>query len=381
MNSKTRGIIWMAGACAVTLGTTLYQYPKILPGGSVALVAEVNPEVPAEVAVAPVPPKPAEQVAVAPVPAKPAEQVAAAPVATPVPEVADAPVVTASFDTVRVEQSGDAVIAGHAAPGSEVAVKWNGAIVGEATANADGSFAIVPEKPLAAGTGALTLESTKDGKTVASTASVVVAVEAKAPVVVAQIDPVASTKVTQAGETMPAGNVVLGAIDYDEQGNIVFSGKAPAGAPVRFYVDNAVVGETNADAAGNWVYKGTSAVAVGTHTLRADALDTKGAVVSRAETPFMREDASKVVAAAEPVLQPVAPAVVETTVADATPVPPVIEIRRVVIQPGSNLWRVSRKVYGKGRMYTLIFEANRDQIKNPNRVYPGQILAAPEQKG
>jgi nucleoid-associated protein YgaU len=215
-----------------------------------------------------------------------------------------------------------------------------------------------------------------------SSSSVVVAVQAKAPVVVAQIDPVAPTKVTQSGEAMPVGSVVLGAIDYDEQGNIVFSGKAPAGAPVRFYVDNAVVGEANADASGNWIYKGTSAVAVGTHTLRADALDAKGAVVSRAETPFMREEPSKVVATAEPAQQPVAPvpAVIETSVAEAAPVPPVIEIRRVVIQPGSNLWRVSRKVYGKGRMYTLIFEANRDQIKNPNRVYPGQILTAPERK-
>jgi nucleoid-associated protein YgaU len=355
MNSKTRGIVWLAGACAVTLGTALYHYPQMPAVVAPAPVADVVPE------------KQPDAPLVAAAPAVVTEDI------------------TASFDTVRVEQSGEAVIAGHAAPGSTVAVKWNGAIVGKAMANAEGSFAIVPEKPLAAGTGSLTLESTKDGKTLTSLSSVVVAVQPQAPVVVAKIDPVAPTTVTQAGDAMPAGNVVLGAIDYDEQGNIVFSGKAPAGAPVRFYVDNAVVGESSADAAGNWVYKGTSAVTVGTHTLRADALDAKGAVVSRAETPFMREAPSKVIATAEPAPQPLPqpapPAVVETTVADATPVPPVLEIRRIVIQPGSNLWRVSRKVYGKGRMYTLIFEANRDQIKNPNRVYPGQILAAPEQKG
>ena len=360
MNSKTRGIVWLAGACAVTLGTALYEYPKMLPVAAPAPVADVAPQAVPEK-------KPEAQVAVAAAPA-PA-------VAAPVAET------TASFDTVRVDQSGDAVIAGHAAPGSAVAVKWNGAVVGEATANAEGSFAIIPEKPLAAGTGALTLETTKDGKTATATSSVVVAVEAKAPVVVAQIDPVAPTKVTQAGDAMPAGSVVLGAVDYDEQGNIVFSGKAPAGAPLRFYVDNAVAGEAVADATGNWSFKGTSAVAAGTHTLRADAIDAKGTVVSRAETPFMREDASKVVAAAEPALQPVAPAVTAAPATDAVPVTPVVEIRRVVIQPGSNLWRVSRKVYGKGRMFTLIFDANRDQIKNPNRVYPGQILTAPEQKG
>jgi nucleoid-associated protein YgaU len=349
MNSKTRGIVWLAGACAVTLGTALYHYPQMTTTIAPTPVAVMVPEIKPVLAVVPAAPEAPQEI-------------------------------TASFDTVRVEQSGEAVIAGHAAPGSDVAVKWNGTVVGQAKANADGSFAIVPERPLAAGTGALTLEATKDGKTVASVSSVVVAVQQQAPVVIAKIDPVAPTTVEQAGEAVPAGNVVLGAIDYDEQGNIVFSGKAPAGAPVRFYVDNAVVGETNADASGHWVYKGTSAVAVGTHTLRADALDAKGAVVSRAETPFMREDASKVIAA-ETAPQPAAPAAAETTVAEAPAIPPVIEIRRIVIQPGGNLWRVSRKVYGKGRLYTLIFEANRDQIKNPNRVYPGQILAAPEQKG
>jgi nucleoid-associated protein YgaU len=373
MITKTRAISLLTGVFAIAVGATYYQNPQLFDGMVPQLTTASAPEAAPEK-------QPEALAAAAPAPVQPAEAVAAAPV--PAQEAADAQSVTASFDAVRVESNGDAVIAGHAAPGSDVAVKWNGAIVGEATANAEGSFAIVPEKPLAAGSGALTLESTKDGKTTTSESSVVVAVQAQAPVVVAQIDPVAPTKVEQAGEAMPAGNVVLGAIDYDEQGNIVFSGKAPAGAPVRFYVDNAVVGETNADASGQWVYKGTSAVAVGTHTLRADALNAKGEVISRAETPFMREEPEKVVATAEPAAPAPAPIVVaEAQPAADQPVPPVIQIRRVVIQPGSNLWRVSRKVYGKGRMYTLIFEANRDQIKNPNRVYPGQILAAPEQKG
>jgi nucleoid-associated protein YgaU len=53
--------------------------------------------------------------------------------------------------------------------------------------------------------------------------------------------------------------------------------------------------------------------------------------------------------------------------------------RKLVIQPGNSLWKLSREVYGKGRMYTVIFEANKDLVKNPNRIYPGQILTAPKQ--
>ena len=38
---------------------------------------------------------------------------------------------------------------------------------------------------------------------------------------------------------------------------------------------------------------------------------------------------------------------------------------QVVIQPGNNLWKLSRQIYGKGIMYTVIYEANKDQIRRP----------------
>jgi nucleoid-associated protein YgaU len=49
----------------------------------------------------------------------------------------------------------------------------------------------------------------------------------------------------------------------------------------------------------------------------------------------------------------------------------------VIIQPGNNLWQISRVIYGRGVEYTVIYQANRDQIRNPNLIYPGQILTTP----
>jgi nucleoid-associated protein YgaU len=51
---------------------------------------------------------------------------------------------------------------------------------------------------------------------------------------------------------------------------------------------------------------------------------------------------------------------------------------RVVIQPGNNLWRISRVLYGSGTKYTLLYEANKDQIRNPNLIYPGQVFKTPD---
>jgi nucleoid-associated protein YgaU len=51
----------------------------------------------------------------------------------------------------------------------------------------------------------------------------------------------------------------------------------------------------------------------------------------------------------------------------------------VVIQPGNNLWKLSREIYGKGKKYTIIYAANKDQIRNPRLIYPGQVLVTPTQ--
>jgi hypothetical protein len=211
-------------------------------------------------------------------------------VATPLPqEVAP---VAPSFDTVRVEATGEAVIAGRATPQSDVTVKWNGNVVGTATANAEGSFVVIPAKALKTGIGAMTIEMSKDGKITTSEGSVFVVVKKDAPATVAKVDPRLPTQVVQSAATgggIAAKDLQLTAVDYDTAGNIVFSGLAAAGSTVRFYVDNAATGEGTSDANGKWSFAGTSSVKPGTHTLRADAVDASGKVVSRLELPFLRE--------------------------------------------------------------------------------------------
>ncbi len=49
----------------------------------------------------------------------------------------------------------------------------------------------------------------------------------------------------------------------------------------------------------------------------------------------------------------------------------------VVVQPGNNLWNIARVLYGKGIRYTTIYEANREQIRDPDLIYPGQVFKAP----
>ncbi len=363
--------------------------------------------------------------------------------------------VAPSFDTVRVEPTGEAVIAGRATPGSEVVIKFDNVVVGEVKAESDGSFVFVPEYPLPQGSGALTLETTHEGKTLVSKDAIAVVVSRKAPALVAKVDPQQPTQIVQTpGSANEAGapkEVRLSSIDYNDAGNMIFQGVAKPSATVRFYVDNAIVGEVSADAKGSWRFDAAEAIAPGQHTLRADEVDAAGKVTSRAETPFLRETPEKVIASQQAqapaegqmasaedqplanagaemqaavqndTAQPVPPPIAEeqvtppaeasatetpsieapaeqqamagedpapTTLAPAEEEPAKKKLAmapaavpggpmRVVIQPGNNLWLISQELYGQGKSFTVIFEANRDQIKDPDKIYPGQILTTP----
>ncbi len=48
-----------------------------------------------------------------------------------------------------------------------------------------------------------------------------------------------------------------------------------------------------------------------------------------------------------------------------------------IVQSGDSLWSIAKKYYNNGALYTKIFNANKDKIKNPNLIYPGQRLVIP----
>ena len=47
------------------------------------------------------------------------------------------------------------------------------------------------------------------------------------------------------------------------------------------------------------------------------------------------------------------------------------------VQPGDTLSKIAKEQYGDARKYMKIFEANRPLLKDPNKIYPGQMLRIP----
>ena len=153
--------------------------------------------------------------------------------------------------------------------------------------------------------------------------------------------------------------ISLDTISYSEEGDVQLAGRARVQSVVRIYLDNEAIAELVADDEGRWraVLNG---IDPGVYTLRLDEVDALGEVVSRIETPFKRE-APEALRAAQP---------------DRAPDRPFVGA--VTVQKGDTLWAISRESYGEGVLYVRVFEANRDRIRNPDLIYPGQVFNIPE---
>lgn len=286
---------------------------------------------------------------------------AAAPDRTRTADAPDKP----TFDIVRVNPQGDTVIAGRARPNSEITVLQGDKVIGRARADKRGEWVLVPQQPIAPGTHTLTIVSRRaDGTEVSSDQSVVVVVPergkdvAGSPVtgksgslaLAIPKDRTGAPVVLQAPGGIGNEQLSLDAIDYGlAAGNLGLSGRAPPGTEVRVYLDNRFIGRATADEKGVWRLSPGIDIPAGLYKMRVDRVDSAGKVTARVELPFSR----------------------------AAPVSGLADGTVVFVQPGNSLWRLARRTYGEGLRYTEIYQANKDQIRDPDLIYPGQVFVLP----
>lgn len=51
--------------------------------------------------------------------------------------------------------------------------------------------------------------------------------------------------------------------------------------------------------------------------------------------------------------------------------------QKYIVQKGDTLQKISQKLFGTTKKWTKIYEANKDKLKAPNKIYPGQALNVP----
>lgn len=292
-----------------------------------------------------------------------------------------------TFDVVRVEKDGAIVVAGRGEPNRMVLLLGGGKILEQAKVDDIGQFVMLP-KPLTPGSHTLSLAMKNEkGDLVLSKQTVTIDVpqSPEGKTLVARTEPGKVTEVLSAqGTFQPAPttadgkrqNVTIGIVEAAENGTLFVSGNAASGASVRIYLNDTYLGTANVAGDGRWSIKIEKGVSPGQYKVRVDDVEpASGKVLSRSEVTF--DYTAKIAeTAAAAVNQQSATAQAQQSGEQPSIVVPAIGT--ATVRHGDNLWRISQRTYGEGLRYTVIHDANKDQIRDPDLIFPGQVFVLPK---
>ena len=371
------------------------------------------------------------------------------------------------FDLVRIDEDGSAVIAGLADGMGFVVLSVDGVEMSEARANLNGGgqfviFALLPSMHapqalrlhLYTENGSSVIISTETvfiaaaprteeqdvvvaggtdgaaepGDRTATTADAQIeAVEVANQPTVILADELGVKVLQDASQNAFVGSVSIDTISYDLLGEVSIGGRAAGRGFVRVYLNNKLITTSEISDSGYWKVD-LPDVGAGIYTLRIDELNSAGEVLSRAETPFKREEQEDLVALmdvtddtpaektpttievetqqqtetiqltvevqaeVEELIASISGTGSETTASGATSKVTVVELSKAeralvtpsltfrvkTVQPGSTLWAIAKESYGAGIEYFKVFEANKERIRDPDLIYPGQVFEIPD---
>jgi len=276
-------------------------------------------------------------------------------------------------DIVRVDESGIAVIAGTAEPSTTIEAKIGNQTVGTTEVNKDGGFVISGEIS----------SSTEPQELKVITKADEVIKQDEEDTIVDNIDWVYETKsfvilpgiineknsqnvqneklddiiivevkkqdivIKEETKNITVEKLTLDRIKYSENGTAILFGRARNEMNVLVYLDNNFQTKTTPGLDGGWRVD-LGIVEPGIYKLRIDETTNNGDVIFRIETPFKQE--------AKDLLDK-------------------MFTKAITVQPGNSLWRIARRIYGRGIMYIDIYKKNDHLIKDPNLIYPGQVFS------
>lgn len=252
---------------------------------------------------------------------------------------------TPSFDLVRIEKSGNIIVAGRNIRESNISIVINKKVVATAHTNKDGEFVYAPNEALKPGNYVISLIDTD--KNIKSADSVFVYISEQGyKNSVSLLMTKNGSKIMQA-PVLADGDLVVSKIDYMNNGRMVVTGKALPRLRVSLSLDDKYIGFSRVSDYKNFglgadVGKLESGKE---YKLNIRLHDGEGTTIANIEHQFIMP---------------------EMTGDDDT----FYTVRR-----GDCLWIIARNFLRRGVLFTMI--AERNNIKNPDLIFPEQLLQIP----
>ena len=278
-------------------------------------------------------------------------------------------------DIIKVEPDGSFVIAGVGKPNTEILILEKGKIIENAKVDNSGAWAIISNKQLSSGDNLIVIDqNNQDGTHSLSREIYVTKIDKKnksKPMVIAipnqdggkiQIiqkpSKMNNSKKDQTSSVsilnklnVPLRTFRVDSIFFNELGNVAIQGKANFGSYIDLYIDNIIIKKLSISSGPEWKFNSLKVFDFGQHRLKVILRSKDNNVLKTIELPFMRVKIPE----------------------------GMLPEDYVIIKPGDMLWSISYRIYGNPFKYVEIYNENKDQISNPDLIFPGQIFTLPKE--
>ena len=282
-----------------------------------------------------------------------------------------------TIDVARVKPDGEAVFAGRGEPNARISIFEGDVLLGETTADANGEWVVILDKPLAPGQHLVSVAmETTTGETALADVTLAIDIaeteeesplvallpqtETDVPKLLQSPDDVAPTESAKADAAPSDGSTTIDAVSVSSlapralvwmDGNVLaISGVSRGGIKVGAAIDGKAFAEALVLADGQWQLSGPIDASQPRITLDFSLYDNGGQQVATYQLPIKTRELSSGLDGSE----------------------------MVIVQRGDALWRIAYRSYGKGVRYVDIVRRNAAAINDPDLIYPNQIFAIPK---
>ena len=277
-------------------------------------------------------------------------------------------------DILKVDPDGSYIIAGKGKPNSSISLLEKGNRIDSVEADESGSWVIVSQGNLESGDNLLIIEQDNiDGTSTQSKEIYVTKInkenETKPLVIeivnddggklsiiqspsIKKLESNVENELTLSEKHINKKNVFkIQSVSFSQDGSLSIQGIANYGSNIEFFI-NKNLSSIFLKSKPEWIFNSSYKLDYGMHKLVANLKSQDNIILDSITLPFMRSE------------MPLG----------------ALPDNFVLIKPGDMLWTISYKVYGNPLKYIEIYEENRDQISNPDLIFPGQVFSIPKKK-
>ena len=278
------------------------------------------------------------------------------------------------IDIIKVSPDGSFVIAGKGQPNSNINILNKGDLIDSSIVDSDGNWVVVSKENLKTGDNLISIDQINNNGLVLrhkqlfitkidehkKDQPLVISVPNKNNEDISIIQqPSEKQKIYKVEKDLGIQKKIksnkkifnVKTIFFNENGFVSIKGKVNFGKKIELYINKKIM-ETIKIENSKWQYNSDKIIDYGLHDLLVVLKSDKDEILDKITLPFMR---------------------VEMPYND-------VPENFILIKPGDMLWTIAYRLYGDPFKYIQIFEENKDQITNPDLIFPGQLFSIPLEK-